>query len=160
MTNNVGFFVLRAALSILVTMPKVSVGIIIKKEKKNSGLDFQEREVLLCQRLKNARYGLKWEFPGGKLEPDESPKEGLLRELKEELGIEVHMPSHIYQQRNAYPDGAVFDVSYYVVEDFSGEIRNNAFEQMAWVPLERLTEYDILEGNRDVIEKLREMYAA
>lgn len=110
-------------------MPKVSVGIIIKKEKDNSGLESVDRKVLLCQRLKNARYGLKWEFPGGKLEPDESPKEGLVRELKEELGIDCigrnlgrmqFAPTHIYQQRNTYPDGAVFDVAYYLVEEFSG----------------------------------------
>ncbi len=141
-------------------MPKVVVGIIIKRESENSGLESVEKEVLLCQRKENARYALKWEFPGGKLEPNESPKEGLVRELKEELGIDVHSSLHIYQQRNAYPDGAVFDVGYYLVEDFSGEIRNHAFEQMAWVTIERLSEYDILDGNRDVIEKLREMYAA
>ncbi|MBI5214591.1 MAG: (deoxy)nucleoside triphosphate pyrophosphohydrolase [Ignavibacteriae bacterium] len=140
-------------------MPKVVVGIFIKKENENSGLGSVRREVLLCQRLKNARYALKWEFPGGKIEPDESPKAGLVRELKEELGIDVRSSLHIYQQKNVFPDGGVFDVGYYLIEDFSGEIRNNAFEQMTWVSIERLNEFDILDGNRDVIDKLMEMYA-
>ncbi|MBI3194890.1 MAG: (deoxy)nucleoside triphosphate pyrophosphohydrolase [Ignavibacteriae bacterium] len=140
-------------------MPKVVVGIIIKRRGENSGRGSVESEVLLGQRTNNARYALKWEFPGGKLEQDESPKAGLVRELKEELGIDVQSSSHIYQQRNTFPDGGEFDVSYYFIEDFSGEIQNKAFEQMAWVSIERLTEYDIFEGNRDVIEKLREMYA-
>ena len=49
----------------------------------------REGRVMLCQRLPNAHNGLKWEFPGGKLEPGESPEAALARELREELDIEV-----------------------------------------------------------------------
>lgn len=140
-------------------MPKVAVGIIINKTNNKTQSQLCERKVLLCQRLKSAQYALKWEFPGGKLEENEPPKIGLIRELKEELGIDVLSASHIFQQRNTYPDGGVFDVAYYLVDEFSGEIQNKVFEQIEWVSMNRLNEFDILEGNRDVIEKLVEMYA-
>ena len=60
-------------------MINVAVGIIIKEDQPSGS-----RRVLLCQRKKDARYPLKWEFPGGKLEPNEHPDECLRRELFEE----------------------------------------------------------------------------
>ena len=57
-------------------MKEVAVGIIL-----------QDGNVLACQRKRDATYALKWEFPGGKLEPGETPEHALVRELHEELAI-------------------------------------------------------------------------
>jgi 8-oxo-dGTP diphosphatase len=126
-------------------MIKVAVGII-----RNEG------RVLLCQRKKTARYGLKWEFPGGKVENGEPIEECLRRELEEELGISATIGELYHRQRYEYPDSGIFDVFYYVVPFFSGDIRNRVFASWQWVPLHLLSSYDILEGNREIVVKLME----
>jgi 8-oxo-dGTP diphosphatase len=130
-------------------MINVAVGIIIKE-----GTASGTHEVLLCQRKRSARYPLKWEFPGGKLEPNEHPEECLRRELFEELEIHGAVGTLYHQQHYTYPDSGTFDVLYYLVPHFTGTLVNRVFEAYEWVPIGRLPEYDILEGNRDVVTKL------
>jgi len=131
-------------------MKHVAVGIIQRK-----GF------VLACQRKQTACYPLKWEFPGGKIEHGETAREALDRELHEELGIEVTVVRELSRQEWVYPEGTVdptkdgaFHVVYFLVEGFSGEPINKAFEQIRWVALTALLEMDILEGNRASIELL------
>jgi 8-oxo-dGTP diphosphatase len=127
----------------LIVMIKVAVGIIMNGSR-----------VLLCQRKKSARYGLKWEFPGGKVEDGELVEEGLRRELTEELGISAVIGPLYHRQHYVYPDSGTFDVFYYDVKSFSGIIQNHVFETYEWVPVQSLISYDILEGNRDIVTKL------
>jgi 8-oxo-dGTP diphosphatase len=124
-------------------MTKVAVGIIVNNGK-----------VLLCQRKKSDHYGLKWEFPGGKFEPGESAEQCLRRELAEELGIQATVGLLYHQQHAVYADSGTFDVFYYSVPSFQGTLVNHAFEMFVWVSVRDLPLYDILEGNRDVINKL------
>lgn len=131
-------------------MKRVAVGIVV-----GNGL------VLACQRLRNARYPMKWEFPGGKIEQGESAAEALIRELREELSIEVTTHQEFHRQQWVYPDSkntnnssGAFHVTYFLVHSFSGEPVNNAFEQIQWVIPADLLTMDILEGNREAIELL------
>lgn len=130
-------------------MINVAVGIIIKEDPSSGS-----RRVLLCQRKSSGRYPLKWEFPGGKVEPSEHPEDCLRRELFEELQVTPTIGTLYHQQHYTYPDSGTFDVLYYLVPHYSGEIVNRVFEAFEWVPIARLSEYDILEGNRDVVTKL------
>jgi 8-oxo-dGTP diphosphatase len=130
-------------------MINVAVGILIHEDPASGS-----RTVLLCQRKQSARYALKWEFPGGKVEQNEHADEALRRELFEELEIHASVGTLYHQQQYTYPDNGTFDVHYYLVPHFTGEIRNRVFETCEWVPIARLSEYDILEGNRDVVTKL------
>ena len=130
-------------------MINVAVGIIIQEDPASGA-----RQVLLCQRKHSARYPLKWEFPGGKVEPNERPEDCLRRELFEELQIHGSIGTLYHQQHYTYPDSGIFDVFYYLVPHFTGDMVNRVFETFAWVPIARLSEYDILEGNRDVVTKL------
>ncbi|MBI1807212.1 MAG: (deoxy)nucleoside triphosphate pyrophosphohydrolase [Ignavibacteria bacterium] len=129
-------------------MIQVAVGIIMKNG-----------EVLLCQRHQQARYGLKWEFPGGKVETEEETNACLRRELHEELAIDAVVGDLYHQQHALYPDSGTFDVFYYIVPAFTGELVNHVFESCEWVPIQNLDRYDILEGNRDVVQKLMNEYA-
>ena len=128
-------------------MIRVAVGIIFEQTP-------DVNRVLLCQRKKSARYGLKWEFPGGKLEDGESAEECLRRELNEELGIDATIGELFHQQHAVYPDSGSFDVFYYFISAYTGEIVNHVFETVTWIPVEQLSQFDILEGNRDVVNKL------
>ncbi len=131
------------------------------------GVLTREREVLACQRLESAVYGLKWEFPGGKLEPGETPRQALERELHEELGIHVVAAEEFYRQEWIYPDGVAnperdgaFRVFYFLVPEFSGEPENRTFEQIRWVSVGELQALDILEGNKEAVAILAARGAA
>jgi 8-oxo-dGTP diphosphatase len=112
-------------------------------------------QVLVCQRKKSSHYPLKWEFPGGKFEDGESAEQCLRRELREELSIDANVGGEFFHQEWLYPDSGSFEVFYRVVPSFSGIIRNNVFEQIRWVHRAELTDIDMLDGNRDVVEKLK-----
>lgn len=128
-------------------MIKVVVGIISRESDMS--------QVLLCQRKYNAKhYPLKWEFPGGKLEQGESPEHCLQRELSEELELRPEIYELYHQQHHTYADNRTFDVLYYKVTKFSGEIINHVFESFKWVSISELLHYDILEGNGNVVKKL------
>lgn len=125
-------------------MTKVAVGILRRDGK-----------ILACQRKKGGRYELKWEFPGGKLEPQESVQECLARELKEELSIKIHGVAEMETQSAEYEDGGLFEVAYCNVTGFDGEPTNNVFERICWVTLTELRNLDILHGNRDFIARMK-----
>jgi 8-oxo-dGTP diphosphatase len=112
--------------------------------------------VLACQRKKNSRYELKWEFPGGKVEPRESAEDCVKRELHEELSIKVESIDILKSQLNRYNDGAEFEITYCLVRRFTGTPLNNAFEQIQWVTLDELKSMDILEGNKSFVSSLDE----
>ena len=116
----------------------------------------REKRILICQRKKTARYGLKWEFPGGKVEEGESFFDCLKRELREELSISVETFDRSESRINRYDDGGVFEVMYFFVSRLNGTPVNNAFEQIRWVTLQELRSLDILEGNKTVVARMNE----
>lgn len=126
-----------------IKMQNVAVGIIIKEGK-----------ILICQRCKSRNYGLKWEFPGGKLEAGETYEQCLVRELHEELGINAEVGELLCSQTNEY-DSGIFHVRYYLVRSFSGEVKNkNMYEQIKFEFPQNLLKYDILSGNLSVCKIL------
>jgi mutator protein MutT len=128
---------------ILINMTRVAVGVLQKDGK-----------ILVCQRKKGSRYGLKWEFPGGKLEPGETILECLKRELFEELSISVRDIDRVQTQSTFYEDGGMFEVAYCFVSQFTGEARNNAFEEIRWVTIPELRALDNLKGNKAFVASL------
>ena len=109
---------------------------------------------LVGQRLASASHPLKWEFPGGKVEPDEAPADALRRELAEELAIEAEIGEEVTRYEYAYPGRAPILLVFYRVKSFTGEPRNLAFEQIRWVQRERLPELDFLEGDVEFVSGL------
>ena len=110
--------------------------------------------ILMGQRSAEKSYPLKWEFPGGKVEPGESALQALARELSEELGIEVSDARLYLRQTVPYSDLREYDLSYFIVEKWKGEIRNRIFKEILWIYTTELGEFDILEGNREICRRL------
>ena len=117
-------------------MKQVVAGLIVRGDK-----------VLICQRTKHQPLPLKWEFPGGKIEPDEQPTAALYRELEEELGILAEIGSKIATICHNYGNGAAVELHFYLVERFQGEIENRIFRDVRWVSRAELPSYDFLEAD-------------
>ncbi len=111
-------------------------------------------EVLICQRRPDQPMALQWEFPGGKIEPGESPEQALARELDEELGIKATIGGHVTHIRHNYRHGGAVDLQFFAVHEFSGELQNRIFQQFKWVKLEDLPGYDFLAADRGLIRDL------
>jgi 8-oxo-dGTP diphosphatase len=120
------------------------------------GIGIVERDgnFLICQRRRGSRYELKWEFPGGKVENGEDPKASLERELSEELNITAEVGEEIFRLRWTYPDHGEFELHFFTVREFSGELKNQAFEQILWVSLQDLQTVDLLEGSKEVVRRI------
>jgi 8-oxo-dGTP diphosphatase len=110
--------------------------------------------ILIGQRKPQGRHALKWEFPGGKVEPGEELRAALARELREELGIEATIGEEIERYDFSYREGAVTRLVFFRVTEFAGEMQNLDFTQIVWERLERLAEYDFLEGDVAFVRRL------
>jgi len=110
--------------------------------------------ILICQRKSGGRHALKWEFPGGKVEPGEDSLTALTRELREELQIEALIGPLLHTQTVLYPGDSPIRLHFYQVTEFSGEPLNLQFEQILWERPRNLPFYDFLEGDIEFVKKL------
>jgi 8-oxo-dGTP diphosphatase len=116
-----------------------------------------EREglILIGQRKPEQSHPLKWEFPGGKVEPGESPAQAVVRELEEELSIRARDAVEITRYQFAYPGKNPIELIFFRVGSYDGDLRNMIFHSLRWEPREKLAAFDFVEGDRDF---LRELY--
>ena len=121
-----------------------------------AALIVREGQVLIGQRRPDQVMALKWEFPGGKIEPGESPQQALARELHEELGIQAVVGPAVIRVRHNYRHGGAVDLQFFAVREFTGEIQNQIFNEVRWVRLGDLPEYDFLAADLGLIRDLAE----
>ncbi len=113
-------------------------------------------EVLIGQRRPDQPMASLWEFPGGKIEPGESPQEALARELEEELGIHAVIGPRVTHIRHNYRHGGAVDLQFFAVHEFTGEVQNRIYNEVRWTKLEDLTTFDFLAADRGLIRDLAE----
>ena len=104
-------------------------------------------KILICRRRADQPHALKWEFPGGKLEPGETPGVALHRELQEELGIDSDPAMELTRYEFAYPGKNPILLIFLRVAMWHGEIENRIFETIVWERSDQLRQYDFLEGD-------------
>jgi 8-oxo-dGTP diphosphatase len=122
--------------------------------KVAAALIVRDGRILIGQRKKADSHGLKWEFPGGKIERGESPADALARELEEELGIQARIGRELVRYTWAYPKRATILLMFHFVTEFSGDPQSLAFERIEWETPQRLPDYDFLEGDLDFVRRL------
>jgi 8-oxo-dGTP diphosphatase len=110
--------------------------------------------VLIAQRPPGKALAGRWEFPGGKLHAGEDAYTGLVRELREELAVEVHAAERLVRYSHAYPERVVW-LDMWIVASWSGEPQGLEGQALKWVHPSRLSDEDLLESDRPIIEELR-----
>jgi 8-oxo-dGTP diphosphatase len=112
----------------------------------------RDGRVLIGQRRAGQSHALKWEFPGGKVEPGETPEQALARELEEELAISGARGEEILRYDFAYPDKPAIRLIFFRVAGFEGEPQNLIYEALQWAARDELPAIDFLEGDRRFLE--------
>ena len=106
--------------------------------------------VLVTQRSEHMPHPLKWEFPGGKLKTGETPEACIVREIREELGLEISVIRLLPPVRYRYSDSYIRLIPLVCVIR-QGEIDLSEHRSCSWVPLSRLEQIDWLEADREVV---------
>jgi 8-oxo-dGTP diphosphatase len=119
-----------------------------------AALIFKEGKVLVCQRTRHQTMPLKWEFPGGKIEEGEQPRDALRRELDEELGIQAKIGDEVARIRHEYKGGSSVELRFYVVREYDGNLENKIFRDLQWAERADLPTYDFLEADLELVKDL------
>lgn len=110
-------------------------------------------EILIAQRLKGSHMGLKWEFPGGKIEPGESPEECLMREIKEELDLDIRVGKRLMVVDHRYEKIRVI-LHCYRCCYLGGEAKKKDCQDFRWVSGGDLKSFDFAEADLPVVRYL------
>ncbi|OLB22752.1 MAG: NUDIX hydrolase [Acidobacteriales bacterium 13_2_20CM_55_8] len=119
-----------------------------------AALILKNGKVLVCQRTRHQSMPLKWEFPGGKIEDGEQPRDALRRELEEELGIDAQIGEEVARIRHDYKNGGAVELRFYVVNEYAGEMENRIFRDVRWAKRSELPSYDFLEADLELVKDL------
>jgi 8-oxo-dGTP diphosphatase len=119
-----------------------------------AALILKNGKLLVCQRTRHQSMPLKWEFPGGKIEDGEQPRDALRRELEEELGIDAQIGEEVARIRHDYKNGGVVELRFYVVNEYAGEMENRIFRDVRWAKRSELPAYDFLEADLELVKGL------
>ena len=121
--------------------------------KVTAGILWRDGHVLLALRRPGKHMGGKWEFPGGKIEPGETPEESLARELEEELDVHARVGDFLccvhYEG-----DGVSLELMVYRVDHFEGTPALKEHQEIRWVPPRELRSYELADSDRTVVERL------
>lgn len=108
---------------------------------------------LVAKRKAGGVVGGKWEFPGGKLEENETPKQSLKRELGEELDIKAQIGKVFDEHIHCYKDGKM-KIYAYAVSRYTGRIKLIDHDEMRWVAVNELKEMNFIGNDKSIIKKL------
>ena len=119
-----------------------------------AGLIFRGGKLLITKRYDDAHLGGLWEFPGGKREPKESFEQCLVRELREELGIEVTVGELVESLTHEYP-GKTVHLKFFVCEWQKNEPQALGCSESKWVKAEELKEHHFPEADARLLRRLQ-----
>ncbi|NEW09379.1 8-oxo-dGTP diphosphatase MutT [Paenibacillus sp. SYP-B3998] len=127
----------------------------MKKVDVVGAVIFNEKNEVLCAlRSQNMSLAGYWEFPGGKIENNETPEQSLAREIKEELNCTVQVGELVADATHEYPTVIVRLITY-KAKIIEGSPTPNEHEKLLWLPLDRLNELEWAPADLPTLEVLR-----
>lgn len=131
------------------------IEVFVKKHiRVAAAIIFVEGKFLLSKRKADQHQGNKWEFPGGKIDEQESVEQALVRELKEELDIEVAEQQSFINLDFEYPEKVV-SLFFQLVTNFTGQERGVEGQEVAWFDSEQIQRLTFPDANLPVLEKIK-----
>lgn len=119
-----------------------------------AALIWKGERFLACQRPAHKARGLLWEFAGGKVEPGETKEQALIRECKEELGVELEVGQVFLQVTHAYPDLTVH-LTLFQAKIASGTLQKLEHEDLRWITVNEIDQYDFCPADQVILEHLK-----
>lgn len=123
-------------------MKEVTAAVISSKDK-----------ILICQRAEDDECGMLWEFPGGKREHNETLEECIIREIKEELELDIKVLG-VFTRSTYKFDGKEIHFTVFNAEIINGKLKLNVHNDAQWVTLEELKNYKFMPADIEFVEKI------
>ena len=127
-------------------MKEVTAAIIIDNNK-----------ILIAQRGKNENLAGKWEFPGGKIEIDETPQQCIKRENREELEVDIVVGNYLGESICTYSNSKIKLIAYFATI-LSGDIKLSVHDKVEWITISEFDEYEFAPADIPFIAKLKEIF--
>lgn len=115
-------------------------------------LIIREGKVMIVQHGEKSKHPWKWEFPGGKINPGEAPSDALIREIREELDIEIQVMEPLDPVIHMYDTSTILLIPF-ICHWKSGTIHLKEHSSLLWISPEELFNYDLLEADRAMMRK-------
>lgn len=115
-----------------------------------AGVIKQDNKFFIAQRANKGELAMKWEFPGGKIEPDETPENALSRELLEELNIRVKVNKFITTVFHEYHSFKLI-MHVFAVDIVDGHIRLNEHLDYKWLSKLELLNLDLADADKPIL---------
>ncbi|MEQ9898812.1 8-oxo-dGTP diphosphatase MutT [Pectobacterium punjabense] len=115
-----------------------------------------DQQYFIARRPDGVHMAGMWEFPGGKIEEGETPEQGLIRELREETGIEASAPQPLNSKTFSTPE-RIITLHFFLVETWQGEPYGREGQESCWVSVEALREEEFPPANAEMIRWLKSL---
>lgn len=125
--------------------------------KVTAGVIAENDKILITRRAPKENFAGGWEFPGGKIEVNETPQDCLVRELKEELNVDVSIGKFCTEVTHDYGNMNINLIAYYCAI-VNGEIQVSVHDKYKWVKIKDLLKYDLLPADVPIAKKVMEEY--
>jgi mutator protein MutT len=118
-----------------------------------SGVIVKNNKILIGLRAEGDSGAGMWEFPGGKIELNESSENAIKREMREELDIEVTVNQKIMKYSHRFKN-TIYEISFFEINKFFGSIKKIVHDDLQWVELASLKKYRFISGDLLFIDRI------
>lgn len=123
-----------------------------------AAISIVDQQVLCCRRSFGKSHGGLWEFPGGKIEPDETDQQALIREIDEELSQEITVLD-LFDKTEIQTESTQLELSAYLVDGISTSVtKGNSHSEIRWLRVEELNMLNWAPADIPIVEKLIKEY--